>query len=97
MSVGSSNSRFKAEVVKALAEVDFRFAQMLRVIKVWSAAHGLNDASNGTFNTFALSLMVRPLWHPEFLHFKRHLAPFWHDELGWAWFGLLCFCISISH
>ena len=59
MSVGSSNSRFKAEVVKALAEVDPRFAQMLRVIKVWSAAHGLNDASNGTFNTFALSLMVR--------------------------------------
>ncbi|KAK9905558.1 hypothetical protein WJX75_002111 [Coccomyxa subellipsoidea] len=58
VSVGSSNSRFKAEVVKALAEVDFRFAQMLRVIKVWSAAHGLNDASNGTFNTFALSLMV---------------------------------------
>jgi DNA polymerase sigma len=75
--VGSSNSRFKAEVVKALAEVDFRFAQMLRVIKVWSAAHGLNDASNGTFNTFALSLMVRLLWHPAFLNLKWHLPPFW--------------------
>ncbi|EIE23385.1 hypothetical protein COCSUDRAFT_41642 [Coccomyxa subellipsoidea C-169] len=58
VSVGSSNSRFKAEVVKALVRLDGRFEQMLRVIKVWSGAHGLNDASNGTFNTFALSLMV---------------------------------------
>lgn len=60
VSVGSSNSRFKAEVVKALVRLDGRFEQMLRVIKVWSGAHGLNDASNGTFNTFALSLMVWP-------------------------------------
>jgi hypothetical protein len=28
--------------------------------QVWAATHGLNDASAGTFNSFALSLMVGP-------------------------------------
>jgi DNA polymerase sigma len=31
---------------------------MLRLVKAWAGAHGLNDAAEGTFNSFALGLMV---------------------------------------
>lgn len=61
MSVGSANSQFKAHVLRALGALDPRFAALVRAVKVWAAAHGVNDASSGTFNSFALSLMVKPL------------------------------------
>jgi hypothetical protein len=47
-------------VVKALAAMDARFGDMVRLIKAWAGARGLNSAMNGTFNSFALSLMVMP-------------------------------------
>ena len=36
---------------------------MLRLVKAWAGVHGLNDAAEGTFNSFALGLMVDLLTH----------------------------------
>ena len=58
MSIGSSNAIFKAKTFKALAAREPRFAGMLRLVKAWAGVFGLNDAAEGTFNSFALGLMV---------------------------------------
>ena len=58
VSIGSSNAIFKAKAFKALAARERRFADMLRLVKAWAGVHGLNDAADGTFNSFALGLMV---------------------------------------
>ncbi len=58
VSIGSSNAIFKAKAFKALAGRERRFADMLRLVKAWAGVHGLNDAAEGTFNSFALGLMV---------------------------------------
>lgn len=63
VSIGSSNAIFKAKAFKALAGRERRFADMLRLVKAWAGAHGLNDAAEGTFNSFALGLMVILLTH----------------------------------
>lgn len=60
MSIGSANAIFKAQAFKALAARERRFGDMLRLVKAWAGAHGLNDAAEGTFNSFALGLMVGP-------------------------------------
>ena len=62
MSIGSSNAIFKAKAFKALASRERRFRDMLRLVKAWAGAHGLNDAADGTFNSFALGLMVGPAY-----------------------------------
>lgn len=61
VSIGSSNAIFKAKAFKALAARERRFADMLRLVKAWAAVHGLNDGAEGTFNSFALGLMVDTL------------------------------------
>ena len=33
----------------------------VRVVKAWAGARALNDASDGTFNSYALTLLVSPL------------------------------------
>ena len=61
VSIGSSNAIFKAKVFRALAQRERRFGDMLRLIKAWAGVRGLNSAVDGTFNSFALGLMVRPV------------------------------------
>ncbi|CAK0787781.1 hypothetical protein CVIRNUC_011003 [Coccomyxa viridis] len=58
VSIGSSNAIFKAKTFKALAAREPRFAGMLRLVKAWAGVFGLNDAAEGTFNSFALGLML---------------------------------------
>ena len=58
VSIGSTNAIFKAKAFKALATREPRFADMLRLVKAWANVHGLNNAAEGTFNSFALGLMV---------------------------------------
>ena len=60
MAVGSGGARFKSTVLRHLAMVDPRFADLTRIVKLWAKAYSMNDASQGTFNTFALTLMARP-------------------------------------
>lgn len=65
VSIGGGNARFKAEVVKVLAGMDARFGAMVRIVKLWAGQRGLNDAMSGTFNSFALSLMVSIYRRPD--------------------------------
>lgn len=57
--VGSSGARFKSRVLGLLDAADRRFGQLLRLVKAWARAHSFNAPAEGTFNTFALCLMVR--------------------------------------
>ncbi len=59
MSVGGLGATFKCRVLRALATIDARFPAMVRIVKTWARTRGLNDSSNGTMNSFALSLLVR--------------------------------------
>ncbi|DBA89170.1 hypothetical protein WJX77_005588 [Trebouxia sp. C0004] len=58
ISVASGGARFKSTVLHHLAEIDSRFGSLVRLVKLWAGAHGMNDAAAGTFNSFALTLMV---------------------------------------
>jgi len=59
ISVASGAARFKSTVLRYLADIDSRFGSLVRLVKLWAGAHGMNDAAAGTFNSFALTLMVR--------------------------------------
>ena len=59
ISVASGAARFKSTVLRYLADIDNRFGSLVRLVKLWAGAHGMNDAAAGTFNSFALTLMVR--------------------------------------
>ena len=37
-------------------------AHLLQLVKAWAKARNFNDPVDGTFNTYALCLMVRPAW-----------------------------------
>ena len=58
ISVASGAARFKSTVLRYLADIDPRFSSLVRLVKLWAGAHGMNDAASGTFNSFALTLMV---------------------------------------
>ena len=58
VSVSSTNARFKSTVLRHLSSIDPRMAAMVQLVKLWAGAHGMNDATAGTFNSFALTLMV---------------------------------------
>ena len=45
-------------MLRYLADIDPRFSSLVRLVKLWAGAHGMNDAASGTFNSFALTLMV---------------------------------------
>lgn len=42
-----------------MAQIDPRFPFLVRVVKEWAGARGVNNASNGTFNSYAIVLLVR--------------------------------------
>ena len=58
VSVSSTNARFKSTVLRQLSGIDDRMAALVQLVKLWAGAHGMNDATAGTFNSFALTLMV---------------------------------------
>ncbi|KAK9824184.1 hypothetical protein WJX72_008402 [[Myrmecia] bisecta] len=58
VSVGSGCARFKSTVLRFLGQLDRRFIALTCLVKKWARTHNMNDASNGTFNSFALTLMV---------------------------------------
>lgn len=59
MSVGQVDAAFKCRVLRSLATIDPRFPALVRVVKAWTAARSLNDASKSTLNTYAIVLLVR--------------------------------------
>ncbi len=42
-----------------LVQYDWRFGALVRLVKLWARTACINDSSMGTFNSFALTLMVR--------------------------------------
>ncbi len=58
ISIGSSNAVFKSTVLGYLTSIDSRFSPLVRLVKLWAKAKGLNDPSRGTFNSYTLTLVV---------------------------------------
>ena len=59
MSVGGLGATFKCRVLRALGGIDPRFPALVRIVKAWASVRGVNDASKGTFNSYAIVLLVR--------------------------------------
>ncbi|GAB4813989.1 hypothetical protein N2152v2_001035 [Parachlorella kessleri] len=49
---------FKSAVLGLLAQYDWRMGALVRLVKVWARRHQVNDSIAGTFNSFALTLMI---------------------------------------
>ena len=62
MSVGGADAVFKCRVLHALGTIDPRFPALVRLVKAWASAQGINNASRGTFSTYGLVLLVRNLF-----------------------------------
>lgn len=58
VAVDSLGAQFKSAALGLLAGLDWRFGAMVRLVKLWARHHNLNDSSQGTFNSFALTLLV---------------------------------------
>ena len=76
VSVASGGARFKSTVLRYLADIDDRFGSLVRLVKLWAGAHGMNDATAGTFNSFALTLMVRSHRLSLFAELRQVSTPF---------------------
>ena len=59
--VGSGGARFKSRILGLMDRLDPRYGCLVRLVKAWAKAHDCNSPADGTFNTFALCLMVRTL------------------------------------
>jgi hypothetical protein len=49
---------FKSAALGLLAQVDARFGALVRLVKGWAKRQGVNDPSQGTLNSYCLTLMV---------------------------------------
>ncbi|PSC67618.1 poly(A) RNA polymerase GLD2 [Micractinium conductrix] len=56
--IGGSHALFKSAVLGLLGQFEWRFGALVRLVKLWARQQGVNDSANGTFNSFALTLMV---------------------------------------
>ncbi|KAH7624728.1 putative Protein HESO1 [Nannochloris sp. 'desiccata'] len=58
VAIDSIGAQFKSVAVGIIASMDWRVGALVRLIKLWARHHDLNDSSTGTFNSFALTLLV---------------------------------------
>lgn len=58
VTVSAGGSAFKSEAIGLLLSYDERAAALAKLVKLWAKAEGINDPSNGTFNSFSLVLLV---------------------------------------
>ncbi|KAL6783942.1 PAP6 [Auxenochlorella protothecoides x Auxenochlorella symbiontica] len=58
VSVGSRHTILKSLVLGLLGQMEWRFGALVRLVKTWAKAHSLNDASAGSLNSHALTLLV---------------------------------------
>ncbi|KAL4440632.1 hypothetical protein ABPG75_003633 [Micractinium tetrahymenae] len=56
--IGGSQALFKSAVLGLLAQYEWRFGALVRLVKLWARHYGTNDSTNGTLNSFALTLLV---------------------------------------
>ena len=58
VSVANIDGVWKSNVLRHLLQIDVRAAQLARLVKLWAKWQGINDPTSGTFNSYALMLMV---------------------------------------
>lgn len=58
MALGNPGGQFKSAFLGLLASYDWRVGALVRLVKLWARNFGINDPSFGTFNSFALTLLV---------------------------------------
>lgn len=58
LSVACHGSKFKAEVLKLLNDIDPRFAEVCRLVQLWARQHQLNDGRPGMLTSWSLALLV---------------------------------------
>jgi hypothetical protein len=58
VAIDSIGAQFKSVAMGIVASMDWRVGALVRLIKLWARHHNLNDSSTGTFNSFALTLLV---------------------------------------
>lgn len=56
--IGGSQALFKSTVLGLLAQYEWRFGALVRLVKLWARNCGINDSANGTLNSFAITLLV---------------------------------------
>ncbi|MCO5563984.1 hypothetical protein L7F22_017639 [Adiantum nelumboides] len=58
VSVENDTAIVKSRMLRWLCEVDSRCRDLILLVKFWAKAHDVNDPKLGTFNSFALCLLV---------------------------------------
>lgn len=58
VTVGSTDAVLKSTVLGAILQVDQKFIDLVMLVKNWAKCNDINDAREGTFNSFALLLLV---------------------------------------
>ncbi len=58
VTIGNTDAVINSTVLSYLANIDSRFSPLVRLVKHWARAEGINDSSRGTFSSYALTLMV---------------------------------------
>lgn len=54
----SDSAQLKSIAMGLMSHFDPRASALVRLVKLWARAHGMNSPPDGTFNSYALSLMV---------------------------------------
>jgi hypothetical protein len=58
VAIGSPGGMFKSAALGLLAQVDPRFGALVRLVKGWAKRQGVNDPSQGTLNSYCLTLVI---------------------------------------
>ena len=73
-------------------QFDWRFGALVRLIKLWARHHDVNDSTNGTLNSFALTLLVG--FSPVAAALLGMPGSSWAPQLNWCFAaGLLLFSV----
>ncbi|GMY08448.1 protein HESO1-like [Fagus crenata] len=58
VSVDNLQGQMKSKLLLWISEIDGRFRDMVLLVKEWAKAHGINDSTSETFNSYSLTLLV---------------------------------------
>lgn len=58
VTVSAGGPAYKSEAIGLLLSHDERAVALVKLVKLWAKIEGINDPSNGTFNSFSLVLLV---------------------------------------
>ncbi|ESQ52661.1 hypothetical protein EUTSA_v10016564mg [Eutrema salsugineum] len=58
ISIDNLEGLLKSRFLFWISEIDWRFRDLVLLVKEWAKAHDINNPKNGTFNSYSLSLLV---------------------------------------